>query len=197
MADSISKALEKALTSRIEEIVETKILPEALKELEMFWAETANPALKELFIEANDMYKSLIDDYYSYKTKVYSRHSVGTGTGTGVNLYRGNKIKFNGGKFPSITIDFSGESMAGYQKGSTDEVLNQVMNGVRGVPPYWWMTWTGSYQGKYFSVSGATVKSAFDIFMSYSDDLFRTIYFDVYYKAAINSGKYKWMGIVR
>lgn len=145
-----------------------------------------NYAYKELFDEANQMYKTFIDHYYFYKTKSYWRHGVGRGTGTGQNLYLGNKIKLIEGDNPQLIIDFTGEGMKPYRFDSTDAVLEQVMSGVRGVPKdrhgkSWLESWSGSYSGKYFSAVGTTMDNAFESFDAQFDNLIKGIVDKKYY----------------
>lgn len=141
------------------------------------WNEAINYTYKELYDEAWKMYDSFIDQFYMYKTQSYVRHGeIKAGTRMGSNLYKGQQLKFKPGFMPSVTIEFSGEEMESYQHNTPDDVLNIVMNGIRGVPSKgWWTTWKGSYNGKYFSYSGEMI-DAFNTFEKYFDDMAKYIF---------------------
>ena len=155
---------EKILEKRTNKMFE-KMLKQFRSETEMLWERSITETFNELYEEAVNMYDKLIEDYYKYKTTSYYRHHVGIGTGTGENLYYGKQISINYGFIPELIIDFSGSNMDGYKNASADEVLTQVMHGIRGVPPKgWWTTWHGNYDGKYFSAGGVDVTTAFKLF---------------------------------
>jgi len=102
--------------------------------------------------------------FYSYETTAYIRHGQSrSGTGNGENLYRGQQIrKYGSPTNPKLSINFSGVDMQdGYEYHSPGQVLESVMSGIRF--PFREMTWSGSYDGKYFSYSGEP-KRAFDLF---------------------------------
>ena len=158
------------------------------------WNETIEYTLKELEEEARNMYDSFIEQYYKYKTKYYYRHNAGVGTCWGDNLYygswgkgdRGINIVFSeekkGFKMYKFYTNFSGDLMAGgYEYNTPDEVLSQVMRGIRGVPELedgkegWWEPWIGSYNGKYFSYGGI-MKKAFNCFDDNFEQLQREIF---------------------
>jgi hypothetical protein len=123
------------------------------------------------------MYDALIEEYYKYKTSSYYRHHVGIGTGTGENLYYGKQFDLSHCYIPQLSIRFSGTDMDGYRNSSTDEVLSNVLHGVRGVPSKGWQTtWNGSYNGKYFSVGGVDVATAFNLFEENFGHLSRYIF---------------------
>lgn len=142
------------------------------------WSKAINYTYKELYDESKKMYDSYIDQYYKYKTKSYIRHGESSpGTMRGINLYRGQQIKFSPGLIPSLDIRFSGEDMEEYQYDFPDEVLAMVMRGIRGVPSRgWWETWTGSYTGKWFGFSG-TMSNAFNTFDDRFEDMEEYIFF--------------------
>ncbi len=142
------------------------------------WTKAINYTYRELYKEATAMYDTYIDQYYRYKTKSYIRHGESyPGTMRGINLYRGQQIKFSPGLLPSLDIRFSGEDMDDYQHNSPDEVLSMVTRGIRGVPGRgWWETWTGSYTGKWFSFSG-TMSNAFNTFDDRFEDMEEYIFF--------------------
>lgn len=165
-----------------------------LKSMEKAWNTGITYAINELYKEAWKMYDSFIDQYYSYKTQSYIRHGeTRPGTCRGINLYRGQQfkiknkvqsksipIKIDKANFtleatlntPALITNISGEEMDGYRYNTTDEVLDMVIDGIRGVPQKgWWIPWTGSYNGKYFSVSNATMAKAFEMFDDYFDDM--------------------------
>jgi len=118
----------------------------------------------EMYDEATRMYDTFIDQFYSYETTAYIRHGQSrSGTGNGENLYRGQQIrKYGSPTNPKLSINFSGVDMQdGYEYHSPGQVLESVMSGIRF--PFREMTWSGSYDGKYFSYSGEP-KRAFDLF---------------------------------
>lgn len=139
-----------------------------------------NDVYDELHQEALNMYHTFIEQYYTYKTTAYIRHGTSKpGTGMGYNLYYGgnkNRIRKRHGNNPQLIIDFSAQDMEGYEHDSASAVLEQVMGGIRGVPPYWFMTWTGSYYGKHFSYSGFMNK-AFDTFINRFDDIVESVFY--------------------
>ena len=154
------------------------------------WNDVITYTFKELEKEAQDMYDSYIEQYYEYETKSYHRHNAGIGTGWGDNLYYGRTSEGSKGinavitksknGFLSYTLytNVSGDKMEKYRYNTTDEVLEQVMSGIRGVPQKgWWIPWTGKYYGKYFSYSGAMDK-AFQCF----DDNFNIIANEIFEK---------------
>ena len=162
------------------------------KESNTIWMKSINSTFEELYKEAVNMYDTLIEEYYKYKTTSYYRHHVGIGTGTGENLYFGKQFTLTSGLIPELSMDFSGKDMDKYQYNSTDEVLDMVMHGIRGVPSKgWWTTWKGSYNGKYFSVGGVDIATAFNAFYQNFDYLSRYIF-----KEKINeekmTGKYQF-----
>ena len=163
------------------------------KESKEIWEKSINNTFEELYAEAYKMYDSLIDQFYSYKTKSYIRHGeTRPGTQMGTNLYRGQQFMLTPGFIPQLTIDFSGEDMENYQHNSADEVLSMVMRGIRGVPSKgWWSTWKGSYNGKYFSVNGVDVVTAFNLFRNNFGYLSRYIFNEKINEEKL-SGKYKF-----
>ena len=156
------------------------------------WDKCINETYEELYDEATNMYDKLIEDFYKYKTKSYYRHHVGIGTGTGENLYFGKQFELQRGTIPSLHLDFSGKDMDGYRTVTTDDVLANVMNGIRGVPEKgWWTTWHGSYDGKYFSVGGTDITTAFNIFEDNLEHIKRYIFYEKVNREK-SSGKYKF-----
>lgn len=165
------------------------------KKMENIWNTGIAYAMPELYKEAEKMYDSFIDQYYAYKTKSYVRHGeTKPGTCRGINLYRGQQFKIvdkthiesctdTAGKktiinltaklnTPIFHMDISAKDMEGYKYNPADEVLDLVVNGIRGVPDKgWWIPWTGSYTCKYFSIEKTTMARAFEIFDDYFDDM--------------------------
>lgn len=152
------------------------------KRLKNDMCKAMNHVGEELCNEASQMYETFIDQFYTYKTSSYSRHSVGIGTQTGMNLYRANHIKLKKTSlFPIITIRLDGSEMqsqhynrTGYKyisvHDSADDVLNDVMTGWRFPYPnenYFpdGLSWSSpeGYHGKYFHANG-TILEAFDKF---------------------------------
>lgn len=114
------------------------ILKEA-KEIEQIASNSAAEKTKKILEKS---YDSIIDQYYLYKTTSYYRHGVGVGTCTGENLYRSNNISmlYSGERAEGLMLDINASDMAGYPRISKDQVLNNVLDGIRGVPgnkPSW------------------------------------------------------------
>ena len=92
---------------------------------------------KEIISKA---YDDIIDQYYLYKTTSYYRHGTGIGTGTGINLYRSNNISLyptnvgENDRYTGFILDINANDMSGYPRYSKDKVLDNVLNGIRGVP---------------------------------------------------------------
>lgn len=85
-------------------------------------------------------YDDIIDQYYLYKTTSYYRHETGIGTGTGSNLYQSNNISLyptnvgENDRYNGLILDISADDMMGYYGYSKNKVLDNVLNGIRGVP---------------------------------------------------------------
>lgn len=132
----------------------------------------------EMYDEAVKMYDTFIDQFYAYETTSYIRHGQSKpGTGSGENLYRGQRIRKYGGNLnPRLSIEFSGADMqGGYARNTAGEVLESVMSGIRF--PFREMTWSGEYRGKHFSYAGEPQR-AFDIFERNFDIIAETIFMD-------------------
>lgn len=142
-----------------------------------------NAAMKKLKREAEKMYDSFLDQFYSYRTKSYIRHSqTRPGTGTGINLYRGQHIriekeKHNGFTLDNLVIEFNGLDMESkkYRYNTADEVLDYVMNGIRFTHEFessdWTMTWEGNYDGEYYSSLNQNMKQSFDDFINSTSNM--------------------------
>jgi len=152
MATNINKSLNKYVNKKV-------------KEVRKEFRKTIRDVNKELVKEASRMYDTFIDQYYSYKTKSYIRHGeTRPGTGVGINLYRANDIRAINNR--SFILDINSHDMEGYKKDSSEFVLNNVLEGYRGIPGYWLQEWVGTYEGKYFSYTG-TIRKAFEYFNEY------------------------------
>ena len=153
-----------------------------MDKFERDWIEVSNEVNDIYYKETVRMYNSLIEQYYKYKTKSYIRHGEGKpGTCEGSNLLAGKKIKKHTGKIPYIEIDFNSIGMiGGYQRDDPSQVLENVMNGIRGVPPYWTMEWSGEYgKGRYTSRYlhyEGTPTEMFDNFLDDYDDLMTPVF---------------------
>lgn len=122
-------------------------------------------AIDHFLSEVKDMYIEYIDQYYDKYTPVkYQRHAM-----RGMpDLYSGITVFHSNGKFG---VEFDGAGMMDdYQHDSPSFVLENVMEGFRGVPPYWIRTWSGSYNGEYFGYSG-TMSRAFDLLWKNMEDI--------------------------
>ena len=154
-----------SLEDRIAEIVERKIT-EYLNQAEKDLYTVANQVNDLYFKQVNKMFDTFIQQYYSYITTSYVRHwEQRPGTGKGSNLYYAKDFKIHRGKDPYFEININTARMADdYQHNSAAQVVQNVMNGIRGVPPYWFVPWQGTYNSRYFYYQGEPAK-AFDEFM--------------------------------
>lgn len=144
-----------------------------------------NKAIKILKREAEKMYDKFLDQFYLYKTRSYIRHGQSRpGTGSGINLYRGQQIKIKRKTYKNFDIDildisFDGSEMESkrYQHHSADEVLGFVMDGWRFInteldnPKSTAIAWRGSFKGEYYSSGRKKMKRAFDDFISKEQDM--------------------------
>ena len=134
--------------------------------------EIANEVNDLYFKEANKIYNSFIHDYYLYETDFYIRHWEGRpGTKSGTNLYYGNQMKIHRGKDPYFDIIFDGSEMADdYEYDSADKVLDNVIFGIRGVPPFWVKRWGSKYNSRYFHYKGSLM-GAFTKFINNYEEM--------------------------
>lgn len=104
---------------------------------------TAEVLYKEVSLKVFD---KCIDQFYMYETKRYYRHDTGKGSGTGMNLYRANNCQIiyrEDGHVSRIHVGWNANDMAPYKMWkdkdgnlhpvSAEYVLNNVMNGIRGL----------------------------------------------------------------
>lgn len=104
---------------------------------------------KILHAIVNDIYESCIHDYYSgYIPTVYTRH----GNIEGYNLYSAPTVSFNNGRL--MFGEDPGNLLSYGEKTSREEVLNNVLNGIRGTgmrasQEEWPMEWHTSYPNRY------------------------------------------------
>ncbi len=153
----------------------------------------------ELQREATNMYNSLITQFYLYKTTSYIRHWEGhPGTMKGSNLYyafHARKLHKNG--LPYLFIRIDAEDMAdGYKLDKKEDVLDYVLAGKRW--PYEFTrendageevpsmskedtTWSGTYQGKYFSYRGVP-NEIFDSFFENFENIATPIFFSKFHE---------------
>ena len=156
MATSLDKTIEKFTR---------QIINDYKREIKKDLIDVANYTNEEMYQTAIEMYDTFIEQYYDYPTTTYIRHGESKpGTQHGINLYRAQDIKKKSGDNPELTIHFSPSDMqGGYQHGTPEDVFQNVMNGIQGAPPYWFISWRGEYFGDYFSYSGDPAR-AFDVF---------------------------------
>lgn len=149
----------KRLVDRLEALYREKI-NQFEEEFNQDWYDVSNEVNDLFFKEINKIYDSFIKEYYrSYSTKFYIRHwESRPGTRKGTNLYYGNQNKIHRGKDPYWEIIYDGSEMADdYQHDSADEVIENVVIGNRGVPPFWQETWSNKknpYKSRYFQYTG-------------------------------------------
>ena len=137
----------------------------------------ANEVNDLYFKQANKMYDTFIKQYYTYQTSSYIRHWEGApGTCNGTNLYYGKDFKIHRGKFPWFELNINSNRMANdYQHDSADQVLQNVMNGIRGVPPYWFQPWRGTYTSRYFYYQGEPAR-AFRTFIDNYEEMMYPVF---------------------
>lgn len=118
----------------------------------------------EIAQEASHMYDALIDSYYgTYTPDFYIRH-MDRGRGFSMGLYSANRICAT---TTGIRIFITGETMMDdYEHDSADDVLENVMSGIRGIPEYWHIYWYVKYEGTYHSYSGGNMHDAFNVFVN-------------------------------
>lgn len=119
--------------------------------------------INEIAQEAMRMYDAFIDTYYdTYSPTSYIRHMY-RGKGFSMGLYDANNIQATN---TGVNISITGEKMMDdYEHDSSDTVLDTVSSGIRGIPKYWSIPWTMSYQGSYYSYSGKNMTEAFNGFV--------------------------------
>lgn len=140
---------------------------------------------KELHKEITQMYDTLIEQFYEYKTTSYVRyleHRKGTGEGT--NLLYGKNFSMNNraSHSPKLIVEFSGEEIEDYNRhrwDTPDQILDCVLHGIRfpyetrfneegeriaSSGPMWIDPKSLFYHGKYWSFNGGTIQDAFDKF---------------------------------
>lgn len=135
---------------------------------------------KILHSVANDIYNSCIEDYYNgYTPIVYKRH----GDIEGVNLYKARNNSLAGGR---LIIDTNAGKLSPYKGNTRDEVLFNVLNGLRGTgmrasQEEWPMNWDTSYPNSYSAYafwysSGRTIEAIMQDFadniLNDTEDLF-------------------------
>lgn len=140
--------------NKFKKSLEAKIMKEAAA----MAAEIVDITLEKAVKDIRFMYEEYIDKYYAYSTRYYYRHDTGRGSGTGMNLYRADMIKYDkaAGK---VVVKISGEEMSPYKKVSTDHVLGMVIDGWRPMgtkegKEFNKTSWSGSYSSDYYDSSG-------------------------------------------
>lgn len=144
-----------------------EIANDYLEEVKNDLIEAANETNDLYFKQVNRMYDAFVEQYYKYKTSSYIRHWEGRpGTRKGSNLFYGKNFKIHRGKDPYFEINIDAHRMANdYQHDSATQVLENVMHGIRGVPPYWVESWSGSYKSRYLDYEGEPAE-AFEEFLN-------------------------------
>lgn len=170
-------------------------------------AKKINPKMRK---EALNMYKTLIQQFYEYKTTSYIRHGEPfAGTQEGTNLLAGGDdskitIRNNGKKSPTLNIAFSAEGMqGGYEYDTPEHVLDSVMHGIRF--PFGFSTNGGKrydpmmvnprtmeYKGTYIHFNGGTI---YDAFMQF-DKEWNNISSKAFYSLWGNYTK-RWKNIIK
>jgi len=133
---------ESTLMKKTKEKMTKKITEVVVEELKNALDKTATELCKDM----SEIFDKCIDRFYEYETQKYYRHETGRGTGTGMNLYRANQFRLNygsDGHIKSVHIGWNSDKMEPYKSWkdaegnshpvSTSYVLNNVMNGIRGL----------------------------------------------------------------
>ena len=120
---------------------------------------------------ADDIYKSCIEDYYNgYTPVVYTRH----GNIEGINLYKARSNSLTGGR---LIIDTNAGNLSPYKGNTRDEVLFNVLNGLRGTgmresQEEWPMNWDTCYPNSYskYAFWYSTGRTIEDIMQDFADN---------------------------
>ena len=136
MPYSIEKQIEKKKKTWVKN--NTKLFVEAAKD-------AASKTLEEICTAGSKIFDQCIDEFYKYETRSYYRHKTGLGTGTGWNLYLANGFKkiYKNGRVVGFLSGWNHTDMLPYKSWkdkdgeyhevSTEYVLKNVMNGIRGL----------------------------------------------------------------
>lgn len=140
------------------------IIKHYVKQAEADFEKCARETNNIMFEEANKIYRSLIDLFYSYETKYYVRHwQSRPGTKTGVSLYYANFIRKDT-KHPKLHVDFNASVIEAlfknedsveftYDIHSPAEILDYIFDGWR----YAGMSWTAEYHDDLFNGGTGTI----------------------------------------
>lgn len=136
---------------------------------------------KILVEELKKMYRTYIQQFYSYETESYIRHGTSRpGLGYGYALYRAERITEGRGRYPTLNINISGDYIdEKYQHDTPDHVLDLVINNIRSPFDNSFMRWSGSYVGKYFGYDGS-IAEAFNSFDDHFDRISKKVFNDVF-----------------
>lgn len=136
--------------------------------------EAASRALEEVCEEGSKIFDQCIDQFYMYKTRSYYRHEAGKGTGTGWNLYLANGFRksYKNGYVTSFTSGWDSRDMLPYGSVTAEYVLNNVMNGIRGLEDKYMRFsfgeydnhWAASISSPLFGELNGTPEQIFQIF---------------------------------
>ena len=151
-----------------------KILDDYLQKFDDDFVVAANHTTRLMEQEAKDLFNSMITQFYKYHTTSYIRHWEGRpGTEEGQNLFSAFHMKKkHSGNLEYFDISMNANDMAGgYRRHSKGQVFNYVYEGVRFSYKKSHMTWSGSYNGKYFSCQNCTLESAFHKFFDEYEDM--------------------------
>lgn len=155
----------------------TKLFVEAAKD-------AASQTLEEICQEGAKMFDQCIDEFYKYQTRSYYRHETGRGTGTGWNLYLANGFKkvYSNGRVVGFISGWDSTNMLPYKSWrdrngvyhpvTTEYVLNNTMNGIRGLEDEYVDRGYGTYDNHWSATVNSslfgnlygTPKEIFDVF---------------------------------
>lgn len=158
-----------------------KILDDYLQKFDDDFVVAANHTTRLMEQEAKDLFNSMITQFYKYHTTSYIRHWEGRpGTEEGQNLFSAFHMKKkHSGKLEYFDISMNANDMAGgYRRHSKEQVFNYVYEGVRFSYKKSHMTWSGSYNGKYFSCQNCSLEGAFNKFFDEYEDMIIPVFMD-------------------
>ena len=158
-----------------------KILDDYLQKFDDDFVVAANHTTRLMEQEAKDLFNSMITQFYKYHTTSYIRHWEGRpGTEEGQNLFSAFHMKKkHSGKLEYFDISMNANDMAGgYRRHSKGQVFNYVYEGVRFSYKKSHMTWSGSYNGKYFSCQNCSLEGAFNKLYDEYEDMIIPVFMD-------------------
>jgi hypothetical protein len=173
--------------------------------------DAASQTLEEICQEGSKIFDQCIDKFYEYETRSYYRHETGRGTRTGWNLYLANGFKkvYKNGRVVSFNSGWDSADMLPYKPWkdrdgdyhpvTTEYVLKNVMNGIRGLEdeyvnrgyaPYD-NHWSATINSSLFGKLSGTPEEIFKVF----DDTWKDVATELnkkYRREAFKNIKIRW-----